>query len=60
MLLAISVTYVSAAAKSTDRGVEIELERDSSNTSLYFRAFGNRRHIQELRVIGQGMCKPAV
>ena len=51
---------MSAAAKSTDRGVERELDRDSSNTSLYSRAFGSRRHIQELRVIGQDMCKAAV
>ena len=51
---------MSAAAKSTDRGVERELDRESSNTSLYSRAFGSRRHIQELRVIGQDMCKAAV
>lgn len=47
---------MSAAAKPTD----IELQRATSSTSLYSRAFGNWRHIQELRVIGQDMCKPAV
>ena len=51
---------MSAAAKSTDRGVERELEQNNSNASLYSRAFGSRKHIQELRVIGQDICKPAV
>ena len=51
---------MSAAAKSTDIDAERELERESSNKSLYSRSFGSRRHIQELRVIGQDMCKPAV
>lgn len=49
---------MSAAAKPSD--VEIELQRASSSTSLYSRAFGSWRHIQELRVIGQDMCKPVV
>lgn len=49
---------ISAAAKPSD--VEIELQRANSSSSLYSRAFGSRRHIQELRVIGQDMCKPAV
>ena len=49
---------MSAAAKPSD--VELELQRASSSTSLYSRAFGSWRHIQELRVIGQDMCKPAV
>ena len=49
---------MSVAAKPSD--VEIELQRASSSTSLYSRAFGSWRHIQELRVIGQDMCKPAV
>ena len=49
---------MSAATKPSD--IEIELQRASSSTSLYSRAFGSWRHIQELRVIGQDMCKPAV
>ena len=51
---------MSAAAKSTYWGVERELERNSGNTSLYSHAFGSRKHIQELHIIGQDICKPAV
>lgn len=49
---------MSAAAKTTDEG--IKAERPSSTISLYSHVFGGWRHIQELRVIGQDMCKPAV
>ena len=49
---------MSAAATPSD--VEVELQRASSSTSLYSRAFGSLRHIQELRVISQDMCKPVV
>ena len=49
---------ISAATNPSD--IEIELQQANSSTSLYSRAFGSRRHIQELRVIGQDMCKPAV
>ena len=50
---------MSAAAK-TDEGLEPQRASTTSTVSLYSRAFGNWRHVQELRVIGQDMCKPAV
>ena len=49
------------SAAATDTTYEgLHLQRASSRMSLYSRAFGSLRHIQELHVIGQYMCQPVV
>jgi len=50
---------MSAATTNTD-DEGVQLPRVSSKMSLYSRAFGSLRHIQELRVIGQDLCQPVM